>query len=174
MIFTIEDYKKIEGYLQKKGVRDTDFLPATVPLGGGETIVIVQEGRNRNLTVKDFIYNTRDLIVEDFINVTNKYDTTCMPLKEVITLIPKSDRQIGQVITFLNENCKWVIYQFNSTDVDEWDDITKWENIKSSQSGRWVELDPSFISFDINDLSPKEIVIRTSSQDLSYTITIEE
>ena len=54
MFFTQEDYRKIEQWLNRNAVKDTDFIES-LPLEGRETIAIVQNNRNRKVYIKDFV-----------------------------------------------------------------------------------------------------------------------
>ncbi len=46
MFFTQDDYKKIQQWLSKNSVKDTEFNEAIVPFEGNETIAFVQNGHN--------------------------------------------------------------------------------------------------------------------------------
>ena len=54
MYFTQEDYKKIENWLSKKSVKDSDFQEA-LPLNGEEIITVVQSGHNKKVNILEFI-----------------------------------------------------------------------------------------------------------------------
>ena len=54
MYFTQEDYKKIENWLSKKSVKDSDFQEA-LPLNGEEIITVVQSGHNKKVKIREFI-----------------------------------------------------------------------------------------------------------------------
>ena len=41
MFFTQDDYKKIQQWLTKNSVRDTEFNEANIPFNGGEIITVV-------------------------------------------------------------------------------------------------------------------------------------
>lgn len=131
MFFTEEDYRKIEKWLVSKGVMDTQFSSAA-PLDGNETVAIVQNGKNVNTTIDALVKNLFLLGVDDFLNVTDKYEQPAIPLIQAISLIPFRHRRIGQVITFLNEDNKWVIYQFQGSALTQWDNPTQWVNVIGS------------------------------------------
>ena len=54
MYFTKEDFKKIEQWLKRNSVKDTEFPKATL-LEGLETILIVQNGENKNTTISKLL-----------------------------------------------------------------------------------------------------------------------
>lgn len=131
MFFTQEDYRKIEKWLMGKGVMDTQFSPAA-PLDGNETVAIVQNGKNVNATIDALVEKLFLLGVDDFLNVTDKYEQPAIPLIQAISLIPFRHRRIGQVITFLNEDNKWVIYQFQGSSLTQWNNPTQWADVIGS------------------------------------------
>ena len=131
MFFTEEDYRKIEKWLVSKGVMDTQFSSAA-PLDGNETIAIVQNGKNVNTTIDALVEKLFLLGVDDFLNITDKYDQPAISLIQAISLIPFRHRKIGQVITFLNEDNKWVIYQFQGSSLIQWNNTTQWVNVIGS------------------------------------------
>lgn len=127
MHFTQEDYKKIEDWLNKRSIKDTEFQEAS-PLKGDEIIAITQKGYNRKINVKDLVDQLLNLGIEDFINVTSSYDSPNISLEEAIHLIPDKARQEGQVVTFLNKEGKWEIHQFTGK-LNQWNNITLWNNL---------------------------------------------
>lgn len=131
MYFTQEDYKKIEKWLLQSTKKDTQFAEAATPLKGNETIAFVQEGKNVRASVKDIVDQLFLLGVSDFINISDKYDQTNIPLDQAIQLIPFRSRKAGQVITFFNEHNEWVIYQFTGTLRNQWNNLTLWKNVIS-------------------------------------------
>lgn len=131
MFFTEEDYRKIEKWLVSKGIMDTQFSPATT-LDGNETIAIVQNGKNVNTTIDALVEKLFLLGVNDFLNITDKYNQPAISLIQAISLIPFRHRKIGQVITFLNEDNKWVIYQFQGSSLIQWNNTTQWVNVIGS------------------------------------------
>lgn len=133
MYFTQEDYRKIEAYLKSKAARDTSFDSATTPLQGNETIVLVQGGKNVNTTVSDIVSQFFALGVSDFINVTDKYGISYNTLDEAIRVIPWRSRKVGQVITFLNEQGEWHLYQYQGESILTWDNTTLWVDLLESR-----------------------------------------
>lgn len=129
MFFTQDDYKKIQQWLIKNSVKDTEFNEANIPLNGEETITIVQGNQNKKVFLKDFISQIFNLGVPDFINVSEEYDNYNISLEEAIKLIPSRARKRGQVITFLNNVNHWNIYQFVGA-LNQWNILDQWEIIK--------------------------------------------
>ena len=49
MFFTQEDYKKIEQWLSRNAIKDTEFNNSVLPLKGNEEVTIIQDGHNKKL-----------------------------------------------------------------------------------------------------------------------------
>lgn len=126
MHFTQEDYIKIENWLHRNSVKDTEFQEA-LPFTGKEIVTVVQDGHNRKVNIQEFINQLYKHGVEDFLNVTNTYRANNITLKEAISLIPSEARKEGQVITFLNTEGNWEIYQFIGK-LNQWNNTTLWNN----------------------------------------------
>lgn len=129
MFFTQEDYRKIEKWLLANSRKDTDFVGAATPLKGNETVVLVQNGKNVNVLLKDLIEQIFLLGVSDFLNVTDKYGESRISLTQAIQLIPYKSRKIGQVITFLDEDGEWKLFQFQGERVNQWNNATLWVDL---------------------------------------------
>lgn len=135
MFFTQEDYRKIEKWLLANSKKDTDFAGAATPLTGAETIAFVQDGHNVKVLLNDLTKQLFLLGASDFLNITGKYGESYITLSQAISLIPYKSRKTGQVITFLNEEGKWVIYQFRGTAKNQWNNLTLWVDIIKSIVG---------------------------------------
>lgn len=133
MFFTQEDYRKIEKWLLANSKKDTQFVEAATPLQGNETIVLVQGGKNVNTTVSDIVSQFFALGVSDFINVTDKYGISYNTLDEAIRVIPWRSRKVGQVITFLNEQGEWHLYQYQGESILTWNNTTLWVDLLESR-----------------------------------------
>lgn len=129
MFFTQEDYRKIEKWLSANSVKDTEFAGASLPLKGNETVAFVQDGKNVNVFLKDLIEQIFLLGVSDFLNVTDKYGESRISLTRAIQLIPYKSRKIGQVITFLDEDGEWKLFQFQGERVNQWNNATLWVDL---------------------------------------------
>ena len=126
MYFTQEDYKKIENWLSKKSVKDSDFQEA-LPLNGEEIITVVQSGHNKKVKIREFIDKIYKYNGSDFTNITNIYKVENITLGEAINFIPSVNRKKGQVITFLNTDGNWEIYQFIG-ELNQWNNLNFWNN----------------------------------------------
>lgn len=127
MFFTQEDYRKIEKWLLANSRKDTEFAGAATPLKGNETVVLVQDGKNVKTSVKDIVDQFFLLGVSDFLNITDKYGESYISIDQAIQLIPAKARKEGQVITFLNTDGNWEIYQFIGK-LNQWNNPTLWNN----------------------------------------------
>lgn len=150
MFFTQEDYRKIEKWLLANSRKDTELAGAATPLKGNETVVLVQNGKNVNVLLKDLIEQIFLLGVSDFLNVTDKYNESYISLTQAIQLIPFKSRKTGQVITFLDENGKWRIYQFQGARLNQWNNTTLWIDLIKQIQGISI-IDSEDIIVDINN-----------------------
>ena len=151
MFFTQEDYRKIEDFLKRKSIKDTQFDEAITPLDGEEEIAFVQNGKNVKAHVKDIVEQLFLLGVSDFVNITDKYNQSYIDIREAIQLIPFYSRKSGQVITFIDKNGNWVIYQFKGHNTLQWNNINLWSNL--------------FESIYINSILPDEEDLTRTSID---------
>lgn len=148
MYFTQEDYRKIEKWLLANSIKDTEFVGATTPLQGNETIAFVQNGQNVKVLLKDLIDQIFLLGVSDFLNITEKYNETNISLTQAIQLVPFKSRKVGQVITFLNEDNKWVLYQFTGV-LNQWNNNELWVDLIKSIQGLSI-IDSEDIVAEVN------------------------
>ena len=128
MFFTQEDYKKIYNWIKLHSIKDSDF-PDARPLDGRETVTIIQQGHNVKFLLRDFLEQLFLLNTPDFINVTERYNLGHISLFEAIKAIPYRSRKIGQVITFIDEDGNWRIYQFRGERKNQWNILTLWVDI---------------------------------------------
>lgn len=85
MVFTINDYKKIQLWLQNNSIKDTQFKLAEDSLDGSETVALVQKGKNVRMLLSTFIEQVGNLkfeIVDNIDKVTNKGVFYLIPLTE--------------------------------------------------------------------------------------------
>ena len=83
MFFTREDILKIQQALLQLGVKDSE-LPNAEPVTYDDTLSIVQDGKNKQIKIKDFFNQISLWKREDFINITDKYDEHYISLIESI------------------------------------------------------------------------------------------
>lgn len=126
MYFTQDDYLKIQKWLSRNSVRDTEFQEADTPLRGNETVVLVQNGHNRKILISDLVDQIFTLGTTDFLNVSEFSKQYKITLEEAIILVPPKSRKEGQVISFNNEEGNWEIYQFTGN-VNQWTSIDLWK-----------------------------------------------
>ena len=144
MFFTREDILKIQQALLKLSIKDSELLSAE-PITYDDTLSIVQDGQNKQIKIEDFFNQISIWKIEDFINITDKYDEHYIILSEAINLVPVLQRKDGLVITFQNTNGDWGIYQFRGT-IDEFFDTTKWKLIEIINDADLVEIPDTFIN----------------------------
>lgn len=124
MFFKREDILKIHNALLQLGVKDSE-LPNAEPVTYDNTLSIVQEGKNKQIGIKDFFNQISLWKKEDFINITAEYDKYNISLLEAINLVPTLQRKNGLVITFQDVEGNWEIYQFRG-DITEFFEKDKW------------------------------------------------
>lgn len=135
MIFTKEQIDEIRQQLIIAGVKDTDFDLADLtvtPLTGNETVVIVKDGKNRQMRIIDLHAelnnSTGDGATGDFFNMSaylariegteGIYPTS---LEEAVLRSPWYIKKIGQIITFYDSATgKWLTYQHKNIISDDW------------------------------------------------------
>lgn len=124
MYFTQEDYRKIERWLSTRTAKDTSFERVKT-LKKADLIPIVQDFSNKTVTASDVAWFL-ELFAGNWINVSHMFNKCCITLNEAIALIPKDNRKLGIVITFLNKERQWVTYQFKSNNIENWDNTNYW------------------------------------------------
>ena len=166
MFFTQEDYRKIEKWLLANSVKDTEFAGASLPLKGNETVAFVQNGKNVNVLLKDLIEQIFLLGVSDFLNVTDKYGESRISLTQAIQLIPYKSRKIGQVITFLDEDGEWKLFQFQGEIVNQWNNATLWVDLIERIQGISI-IDSEDITATVDNLNQTSLTFA----DKNYNTT---
>ena len=132
MFFTREDILKIQQALLQLGVKDSE-LPSVESVTYDDILSIVQDGKNKHISIKDFFNQLSLWRREDFINITDKYNKPYIRLLEAINLVPILQRKDGLVITFQDIEGNWRIYQFrgNITEFlneEKWFDLYDYRN----------------------------------------------
>ena len=145
-MFTKEQIKQIAQGLALLSKKDSNFEEAKLPFKGDETISFVQNGRNVKAPLKELVEQFLLLGVSDFLNVTTKFNEHYVTLNQAINTIPFLSRKIGQVITFLDTEGNWQIYQFKGTRKNQWNNITLWENVISTLLDSKLEADEEDIT----------------------------
>lgn len=166
MFFTQEDYRKIEKWLLANSRKDTEFAGASLPLKGNETVAFVQDGKNVNVFLKDLIEQIFLLGVSDFLNVTDKYGESRISLTQAIQLIPYKSRKIGQVITFLDEDGEWKLFQFQGERVNQWNNATLWVDLIKRIQGISI-IDSEDITATVDNLNQTSLTFA----DKNYNTT---
>ena len=132
MFFTREDINKIHRGLLSLSIKDTE-LPSIIDVTTDDTLAIVQDGKNKQINIKEFFNNISLFKKEAFINITDRFNRHSISLIEAIQIVPIHQRIDGLVITFEDINKDWRIYQFrgNKEDFfkeDKWLDLYDYTN----------------------------------------------
>lgn len=127
MFFTQEDYRKIEEWLSTRTVKDTQF-PHADSLKGNEDVPIIQDGKNKTLTVNELVKQVAMMELPDFFNVTTFTKQGNLFLEQAISYVPVEQRKLGLTITFHSEKGNWLIYQFKGTSLNQWSSLNCWRS----------------------------------------------
>lgn len=128
MFFTQDDFRQIENWLYNRTAKDSDF-PQADPIRGGEQIPILQDGKNKIMSLNSFIKEISTRELKDFYNVSADTGCYCLTLKQAIAAVPLKQRKLGLVITFCNENGNWCIYQFSGQSLNQWTSLKNWKSL---------------------------------------------
>ena len=138
-MFTSNQIEEIRKKLQLGGAKDTQF-PLAELLRGNEVLVIVQEGINKQLTLKSFLDSVSTWSLSDFLNISKSSEDS-YTLEEVLNLVIPINRKAGQVITFKDkETGDWAIYQFKGERAEEWFNLDFWDNILAKSANHFKGL----------------------------------
>lgn len=151
MFFTQEDIQKISKGLAELSIKDTQ-LPGTEEVLEQDCLAIVQDGKNKKVSVRDFLNNLGVLKKSDFINISALTDNTYNNIDEVVHEVPVNCRKPGLCVTFQDTDYNWKIYQFRG-EANQWDVLTFWVDI----------LDYS--SYVVNGILPDEEDLTVSGKD---------
>lgn len=127
MFFTQEDFRKIEEWLRTRTVKDTEF-PHADPLRGNEDVPIIQDGKNKTLTINELVKQVAMMELPDFFNVTTFAKKGNLFLEQAISIVPVEQRKLGLTITFHSEKGHWLIYQFKGTSLNQWSSLNYWRS----------------------------------------------
>ena len=118
------------------------------------------------VSLKDFIDQLFLLGVSDFVNITTKFGESNISLSQAIQLIPFRSRKIGQVITFLDENGEWRLYQFQGERVNQWNNATLWVDLIERIQGISI-IDSEDITATVDNLNQTSLTFA----DKNYNTT---
>lgn len=160
MFLTTEDYLKIETWLKKRSVKDTEFSPA-MKITGREQVAIIQNGKNVRCRIVDIVSATSDLKVENdsYINgsdITGLYNVDFI---EILQLLDDDYRKRGIVVSYQNQAGEWKLMQYNADSISNlsWLDLNNWNDITSKQ----IEISAKYIAgFDNTGSSTKEGLLK--------------
>lgn len=132
MYFTQEDYRKIEAWLKSRAVKDSEFMQAS-PLNGKEWVAILQDGHNKKIKLDSLFHQIIKYNTSDLVNLTITYNLEKMSLGEAIDYVPEKQRYYGKIVTFMNPDGLWEIWQYIAFNNEgDWYDKKNWERLKSS------------------------------------------
>lgn len=150
MYFTKEDILKIQQALAQLGVKDSELQETSLPKWN-DYITIIQDGKNKKVSVQKFL---NQFINESFINLTAKYDTAYVSIKEAIKDIPITQRKKGLLISFIDINKEWRLYQFKG-ELSQFNNYTLWDDVFNLEK------------YVINSILPDEEDITITDKDFN-------
>ena len=127
MFFTQDDLRKIEEWLRTRTVKDSEF-PHADPLRGNEGVPIIQDGKNKTLTINELVKQVAMMELPDFFNVTTFTKKGNLFLEDAINYTPIEQRKLGLTITFHSAKGHWLIYQFKGTSLNQWSSLNYWRS----------------------------------------------
>ena len=146
MIFTQEQINEIKQRLALSGSKDLQLPLANLPLSGEETIALVQQGENKRVSIEEFYEEFSQYIDGservDFFNVsryaqrvTGADESVALTLNEAVVLCPEDVRRGGQVLTFINREGNWMLWQYKGVDASHWEDTSMmWVSLESGHT----------------------------------------
>ncbi len=145
MFLTTEDYLKIESWLKKRSVRDTDFEFAK-KIDGSEQIAIIQNGKNVRCKLSDVVASTADINVvnDSYINGSDITEQYKVPFLDVLNKLDDEYRKLGIVVSYQEEGGSWKLMQYNSDSISNlsWLDLNNWSDI----TDRGIKLSAKYIA----------------------------
>lgn len=104
---------------------------------------------NKNYEANEGIFN-----VSKYVKIKDNYENpVLLTLKKAVTLCPSVVKNAGQVITFIDNNEQWQQYQYQGYNVNDWEDLTKWVNLRENIQSINVT-DTSIPVYNIYDYCP--------------------
>lgn len=166
-MFTSNQIEEIRKKLQLGGTKDTQF-PLADSLKGNETVAIIQQGINKQLSIKAFIESVTRWSISDFLNISKSSEDS-YTLEEVLKIIAPINRKAGQVITFKNKKTgDWSIYQFKGESAEDWFNMEYWDDILA-------KADNHFKGLILNDCILEETYPKPMIGDFAFVgTTLEE
>lgn len=101
-------------------------------------------------------------------------DDSPKTLEEAISSVDPEDRILGQIVTFIDENGEWVVYQYRGGDLSGYEDPDNWVELGTGTGGgkvRSITVSPEHLEF--TDMDPLEVRVETDPKNVTWIITIE-
>lgn len=142
-MFTQEQIKEIKEKLAIIGSKDTSLPLAALPLTGAELISLVQDGKNKRVSIDEFYEEFSQYIDRservDFFNIsryvqriTGANASVQLTLDEAVQACPTDVRRGGQILTFIDNDGNWTMWQYVGVTPDNWENTDNyWDNLES-------------------------------------------
>ena len=148
ILITKELINKIVQALEDKGVKDSHFDGASMPLTYDEQVVILQNGKNRRIDITALIDSIVTSERSDLLNVSFFAGGLVKPLslKEAVANVKNKHKKAGLLITFFDSATKqWVVYQYKGTKFKDFYDLTKWKKLLPSHFKGLIESEKTLL-----------------------------
>lgn len=159
-MFTQEQISEIREKLALGGSTDKSLPLASLPLSGKEIIALVQDGSNKSVPIEEFYEEFSQYIDGservDFFNVsryaqriTGAEASVSLTLAEAVALCPTDVRRGGQVITFIDNDGDWAMWQYTATTANDWTSVdVYWDNLNDNPN-LGIELTSSIDTLEV-------------------------
>jgi len=144
MFFTQSDFNKIENWLKRKSVKDSEFN-TVYELKLTDFVPVLSNQINAKISVRDLYKGIGKNNVINYHEYVGNFDIP-VSLSEAISSISTQNRIPGSIITFIDSTTKqWETYQYNSFTTDNWLNEGYWRNIMGSDNNKFKGFFPSEI-----------------------------
>lgn len=142
MFFTQEDYRKIEDYLKRNSIRDTEFNTIQ-SLNQEDFVPVLHNKENAKISVRDIYKGIGKNNIINYHEYIGNY-TSAVSLKDVLSSIKEPHRVPGCMITFMSSfSNQWETYQFNSFTIDNWLNEEYWRNLYENTQSKFKGFFPN-------------------------------
>lgn len=182
-MFTQEQINEIREKLALSGSKDKSLPLANLPLSGKEILALVQDGKNKSVPIEEFFEEFAQYIDGservDFFNVSRYAQrlagaaaSISLTLSEAIALCPNDVRRGGQIITFIDHEGDWAIWQYTATTANDWTSVdVYWKNLNDNPN-LGIELTSSINTLEVGTTADMSIHFNTIDGGVAETVEL--
>lgn len=182
-MFTQEQINEIREKLALSGSKDKSLPLASLPLSGKEILALVQDGKNKSVPIEEFFEEFAQYIDGservDFFNVSRYAQrlagaaaSVSLTLSEAVALCPNDVRRGGQVITFIDHEGDWAIWQYTATTANDWTSVdVYWKNLNDNPN-LGIELTSSIDTLEVGTTADMSIHFNTIDGGAAETVEL--